>query len=225
MTVESTIPFNKQINVEEKIICAAAYDVAEKCSMRRDGGQEELAHNGGEIVRHPTIDGLIRGGENHILTAGSITCYWQLSNDVTDDHYENWKAYMEGYVPDIEISRNENNKIKMFWECQYGQDTFRELPLKWVLPADWAAMELSKGSDLLCIIRADDDPQSWSIDYRDITGEQTIEKEGGECFVIFSQRVSRGDRTLQRGNPYRLTSQSIQVNATQDTKVIRIYRD
>ena len=83
----------------------------------------------------------------------------------------------------------------------------------------------SEGSNLLCFIRIDDEPEAWTVEYRDITDNATINKQGGLCYVIFSTAVSVNGNLLVPAKAYKVTSDTLDVTVSENTKVVRMYRD
>ena len=113
----------------------------------------------------------------------------------------------------------------MFYNISYTQDSFRELPAKYAPLSDKSKMMFSEGSDLICFLRIDSEPETWTVEYRDITDKATINKQGGLCYVIFSTAVSIGGKLLVPAKAYKVTSDTLDVTVSENTKVVRMYRD
>jgi hypothetical protein len=89
MSLTSDIEFSHHGNYDEKISVSAAVNQPAGRHMTRTS-TTEIGHNNEQLVPHPTIDGLIRSGENHLLVEGSITVEWDLVDDFTDQQRSNF---------------------------------------------------------------------------------------------------------------------------------------
>ena len=70
MTVSSDILFSINNTYDDKLMVSAAVDQPAGSYIARSA-ISDIPHNNGLLVPHPTIEGLIRSGENHYLTEGS----------------------------------------------------------------------------------------------------------------------------------------------------------
>ena len=225
MAVLSDIKFGDNANTDDTLLVSAAFDIHEGGFMSRDSVLE-IGHNGGDIIYHPTISGLIRGGENHLMTKGRIRIVYNLHDSVTAEQIQNYITYITADQPNARaIHEPVSNSIHVFYNISYTQDSFRELPAKHAPLSDKSKMMFSEGSDLICFLRIDDEPEAWTVEYRDITDTATINKQGGLCYVIFSTSVSVGGKLLAPAKAYKVTSDTLDVTVSENTKVVRMYRD
>ena len=93
MSLTSDIEFSHHGTYDEKIAVSAAVNQPAGRHMTRTS-MTEIGHNDGQVVPHPTIDGLIRSGENHLLTEGSVSLSWELNESVTDAQRANFEAWV-----------------------------------------------------------------------------------------------------------------------------------
>jgi len=225
MAIQSDIKFSSNENTDDKLLVSAAFNIHEGGYMSRDDVLE-IGHNNGEIVYHPTISGLIRSGENHLLTKGRIRIVYDLHDSVTEEQIQNYITYAIANQPNVRaIHEPVSNSIHVFYNISYTQDTFRELPAKYAPLADTSKFMVSEGSDLICFLRIDGEPEAWTVEYRDITDNATINKQGGLCYVIFSTAVSVNGNLLVPAKAYKITSDTLDVTVSENTKVVRMYRD
>ena len=225
MTVKTNIVFSTNENTDNKLLVSGAFDMREGDFIGRDT-MYEMPHNGGEVVYHPTISGLIRGGENHLMTKGRIRLVYTLDDSVTIEDRQNYIDYITADQPNVRaIHEPVSNSIHVFYNISYNQDSFRELPAKYAPVSPKNHTTFSEGSNLLCFIRIDDEPEAWTVEYRDITDNATINKQGGLCYVIFSTAVSVNGNLLVPAKAYKVTSDTLDVTVSENTKVVRMYRD
>jgi len=225
MAIQTDIKFGDNENTDNTLLVSAAFNIHEGGYMSRDSVLE-IGHNNGDVVYHPTISGLIRSGENHLLTKGRIRIVYDLHDSVTEEQIQNYITYAIANQPNVRaIHEPVSNSIHVFYNISYTQDTFRELPAKYGPLSDTSKMMLSEGSDLLCFLRIDGEPEAWTVEYRDITDKATINKQGGLCYVIFSTAVSVGGKLLVPAKAYKVTSDTLDVTVSENTKVVRMYRD
>lgn len=225
MTITSNINFESNINTDDIILVAAAFNIEKGQYMSRDNILE-IPHNGTQIIYHPTISGLIRSGENHIMTKGRIRMVFTLTEEMTKEEIENYIEYIEtDLVNGKAVYVEAAHELHVFYNASYSQETFREFPVKYAPIAVKAKMIFHEGSDLFCCLRIDGEPEAWTVEYRDITDMATIDKKGNLCYIIFSTDVSSGDKSLSRAKAYKLTSDTIDITVSENTKVVRMYRD
>ena len=225
MAIQTDIKFDSSENTDNTLLVTAAFNIQEGGYMSRDSVLE-IGHNGGEVVYHPTLSGLIRSGENHLMTKGRIRIIYDLDDSVTPEQIENYITYITADQPNARaIHEPVSNSINVFYDISYTQDSFRELPAKYAPLSDKSKMMFSEGSDLICFLRIDDEPEAWTVEYRDITDTATINKQGGLCYVIFSTAVSIGGKLLVPAKAYKVTSDTLDVTVSENTKVVKMYRD
>lgn len=225
MPIKSDITFAANENTDNKVFVSFASGIQEGGYMSRDSVLE-IPHNGGEVVYHPTFSGLIRVGDNHLMTKGRIRIVYKLVDTVTAEQIQNYITYITADQPNARaIHEPVSNSIHVFYNISYTQDSFRELPAKYAPLSDEVKMTFSEGSDLMCFLRIDDDPSAWTVEYRDITNTATINKQGELCYVIFSTAVTVGGNVLTPGKAYKVTSATLDVTVSENTKVVRMYHD
>ena len=225
MGIESDIKFSSNENTDDTLLVSAAFDIHEGGFMSRDSVLE-IGHNGGDIIYHPTISGLIRSGENHLMTKGRIRIVYDLHDSVTAEQIQNYITYITADQPNARaIHEPVSKSIHVFYNISYTQDSFRELPAKYAPLSDKSKMMFTEGSDLICFLRIDGEPEAWTVEYRDITDKATINKQGGLCYVIFSTAVSIDGKLLVPAKAYKVTSNTLDVTVSENTKVVRMYRD
>jgi len=225
MTVESTITFETPENTDNIILVAAAFNIQKGQFMSRDDARD-IPHNKTKIINHPTISGLIKTGENHLMTKGRIRMIFTLDKDITTEQIQNYITYIESdLINGKAIYVEAANELHVFYTAIYAQETFREFSVKYAPLSTKAKMIFHEGSDLLCCLRIDGEPEAWTTEYRDITNTATIDKKGNLCYVVFSTDVSSGNKSLSRGKAYKLTSDTIDITVSENTKVVRMYRD
>jgi len=225
MTIKTDITFGSNENTDNKLLVSSAFDIQEGGYMSRESVLE-ISHNGGEVVYHPTISGLIRGGNHHLMTKGRIRIVYKLVDTVTTEQIQNYITHTLADQPNVRaIHEPVSNSIHVFYNVSYTQDSFRELPAKYGPLSNESKMTFSEGSDLMCFLRIDDDPSAWTVEYRDITNTATINKQGELCYVIFSTAVTVGGNVLTPGKAYKVTSETLDVAVSENTKVVRMYRD
>lgn len=225
MSIDSNITFNQSVNIDNKIMVTPAFNIQEGQYMSRTS-MLEIAHNRGNVIHHPTISGLIRSAQTHLMTKGSIRIIHKLHPDVTPEELQNIITYYEAVLPNVIVKHEPKfNSLHIFYRTSYTQESFIGIPPQYSPLADESKMTFSEGSNLICFLRIDDDPDAWTVEYRDITSTATINKQGSLCYVIFSTDVTVGDKTLIAAKPYKMTSDSLDVTVSENTKVVRLYLD
>jgi hypothetical protein len=223
--IQTDIKFGPNENTDNKLLVSAAFNIHEGGYMSRDDILE-IGHNDGEIVYHPTSSGLIRSGENHLLTKGNIQLVYNLNNSLTEEQIQNYITYVYNDEPNASVVYDsENNLINLFYNTSYTQNSFKQLPAKYAPLSDTSKFIVSEGSDVLCFLRIDGEPEAWTVEYRDITETTTLNKQGNLCYFIFSTAVSINDNLLIPAKAYRIISDNLEVVVSENTKVIRMYRD
>ena len=231
MTVSSDIVFSINNTYDDKLMVSAAVDQPAGSYIARSA-ISDIPHNNGLLVPHPTIEGLIRSGENHFLTEGSWTHEYDCIDGYTAEqraNFEAWVASNDEGVRDQTGSTvtydSVNNKYTVAYTCEFGSTSWRQIPTKWAPHPTAAKFTLGENSTVLCVLRIDDDPYAWTLQYKDIPSgtTSTIDKAGTTCYVIFSKDVTKDGTTLNAFQAYTLDSASFDVNAANDTKVFRFY--
>ena len=167
MTITSDIDFNSNINTDNAVLVAAAFNIKKGQFIGRDDIRE-IAHNKSQVIPHPTIPGLIKGGENNIMTKGRIRIVYKLDEDITEEEIKNYIQYVEAdLVNSKAIYVEAAHELHVFYTAVYTQKTFKEFPVKYQPIANKATMLFSEGSDLFCCLRIDGEPESWTVEYRD----------------------------------------------------------
>ena len=233
MTLASDIDFSHHGNYDGKIAVSAAVNQPAGRHMTRTS-TTEIGHNNEQLVPHPTIDGLIRSGENHLLVEGSITVEWDLVDDFTDQQRSNfgsWYTSNDEGMPDT-VGTNltydsTTNKLTAVYTCEFSQTSWRQLPAKWSPNSNSAKMVLGDNSSIMCFLRIDGEPEAWTVKYKDVLSgtTSTIDKAGTTCYVIFSKEVTKDGVTLNAFQAYSMVSSSMDISASNNTKVVRLHRD
>ena len=232
MSLTSDIEFSHHGNYDEKISVSAAVNQPAGRHMTRTS-MTEIGHNDGQVVPHPTIDGLIRSGENHLLTEGSVSLSWELNESVTDAqraNFESWVASNDEGMRDSAGSTltydSTNNRYTLTYTCEFGNTSWRQLPCKWSPQSDTAALTLGADSSLMCFFRIDGEPEEWTVRIKDAPSgtTSTIDKAGNTCYVIFSKDVTKDGVTLNAFQAYSVTSSSFDISSANDTKIVRLHR-
>lgn len=234
MTVSTDLGFSNHGLYDDRIQVSVAIDQPDGRHMTRTA-ISDIVHNDGSEVPHPTIAGLIKSGENHLLVKGACTIEYELHSSVTAQHranYEAWVASNDEGVRDTTGSTvtydSANNKYDIAYTVEFSTTDWRQLPGLYGPKADTSKLAMSGASStLLCFTRMDGEPDEWTVQYRDIgTGvTASLAKAGTHCYMIFSEDVTKGSQTLDAFVAYKITSSSIDITATNNTKVVRLYRD
>ena len=227
MTISTNMTFSGGVNTDNRLTLTVS-DATVAGAYFESNDNADIAHNDGIVVTHPTISGLQRTGENHILTEGGITVVWTLSDSITQTQINNFLTWVATDKPEATVSHDSTaGTITLTYTVEHGQTSFRDLPIKYGPLRDSGRMTFTTGSKLACFLRTDGSPDDWTIDYRDIaaSGSATIDKEGTHCYVFFSEPVTVGGTTLNAYEFYKITSASITAAASSATKVVRCYRD
>lgn len=233
MSLTSDMEFSHHGTYDEKIAVSAAVNQPAGRHMTRTS-ITEIGHNNEQLVPHPTIDGLIRSGENHLLVEGSITIEWDLVDDFTDQQRSNFGSWftsndegMQDTVGTTLAYDSITNKLTAVYTCEFSQTSWRQIPGKWAPKSDSAKMILGDNSSIMCFLRIDGEPDEWTVKYKDVPSgtTSTIDKAGTICYVIFSKDVTKDGVTLNAFQAYSMTSSSFDVSASDNTKVVRLHRD
>jgi hypothetical protein len=232
MSLTTDINFTLGGQYDGRISVAAAVNQPADVYMTRTS-VTEIGHNDEQVVPHPTIDGLIRSGENHLLIEGSINCWWDLNESVTDTQRANFEAWFASNDEGTRDSTGStltydstNNRYTMNYTCEFGNTSWRQLPCKWSPQSDTAGLTLGANSSLLCFLRIDGEPDAWTVRIKDAPSgtTSTIDKAGNICYVIFSKDVTKDGVTLNAFQAYSVTSSSFDISAANDTKIVRLHR-
>ena len=232
MTLTTDMDFSIHENYDEKILVSAAINQPAGRHMTRTS-VTEIGHNDEQVVPHPTIDGLIRGGEHHLLIEGSISCWWELNESVTDAQRANFEAWVASNDEGMRDSAGStltydstNNRYTLAYTCEFGNTNWRQLPCKWSPQSDTAGFTLGADSSLMCFFRIDGEPEEWTVRVKDAPSgtTSTIDKAGNTCYVIFSKDVTKDGVTLNAFQAYSVTSSSFDISAANDTKIVRLHR-
>ena len=234
MTLSTDLNFTNSGAYDDRIQVAAAVDQPSGRHMTRTA-ISDIVHNDGSEVSHPTIAGLIKSGENHLLVKGACTIEYDLHSSVTAQHRANYEAWVasndEGMADTVGSTvtyDSTNNKYDITYTVEFGAADWRQLPGLYSPKSDSAKIATAGASStLLCFTRIDGEPNEWTIQYRDVGAGVTssLAKAGTHCYMIFSEDVTKGSQTLDAFVAYKITSSSIDITATNNTKVVRLYRD
>jgi hypothetical protein len=224
MPVGCNINFTVHENSDDKIYVSAAFDIQADGFFSRDS-MYEIPHSQGKINYHPSVPSLIRTGQNHFITKGSHRIVYTLDESLTEKQIEDTVKYMSESDPSASVVYEPvTNEIHFSYEVTHDQKEFRPPLWQYAPLSPKAVMTFSEGSDLLCVLRIDDTPNDWTVEYKDITDKATVENKGSLCYVVFSTDVSVDGKSLSANKAYKLTSDLIEVTVTENTKVIRLYR-
>lgn len=233
--IDSNMNFEPIQVIDNCLTLAVAKNIQEGGYFSREN-KEVLAHNNGKIIPHPVHQFLMRSSENHMLTKGSCKITYTINSKNMENIIEEYKMYLEETVPDAEIAIGLNNVISS-WSVSFSENEWTELKGKYAPLSEQAEIKVSEGSEFVCFLRVDNEPEKWTIRYKDIMANTptTIEKEGENCYIFFTNDITKQgqnidgviqeDVSLESYKYYKLTSGDIQVIANQDTKVVRLSRD
>lgn len=227
MTVSTNMTFAGGVNTDNRLTLTVSDATAAGAYFESDDNAD-IAHNDGVTITHPTLSGLQRTGENHILTEGGVSVVWTLSDSITTAQINNFLTWVATDKPEATVTHDSAaGTITLDYTVEFGQTSFRDLPLKYGPLRDSGRMTFTTGSRLACFLRTDGSPDDWTIDCRDISagGSASITKQGAHCYAFFSEPVTVGGNTLNAYEFYKITSASISAAAASDTKVVRCYRD
>lgn len=223
--IRCTIDFSDLKVYDNKVTLNYAENIPEGRYWLREG-IEELPHNDEQKVLHPEHDWLMRSGENNMMTEGSVTITWDL-DDISTYPIGNFIEYVYADTTGNVITI-EGNTIKLVATTSFDILEWSDLPAKWTpSSATNAKMTFHEGAELACFLRIDEEPNEWTVKYRDIPEDTTLtlEKEGNICYMFFSKEVTKGDVTLNKYQFYKITSNDITIHAPENTKVVRLHRD
>ncbi len=228
MSLDSNMSFTPMINIDGKVTLSVALDCDEGDYFERSDARD-IAHNAGEIVYHSAEKNLIRNGENHMLMEGSCRITFQDINNESGDFDQVVSDYQDWLAADTPNATAYTVRQDILVEYEVSYDQLHWSTLKGSISpvSDKARIDVSAGSAFACFMRVDDEPEAWTVRFKDIPAgtESVIDKQGNNCYVFFSQDVTKDGVTLEAYHYYKLSSGDITVVAESDTKVIRLYRD
>lgn len=227
MTISTNISFGNGVNTDNRLMLTVSDATAAGAYFQSDDNAD-ISHNDGIVVPHPTVSGLQRTGENHILTEGSIAIVWTLDENITQQQVDNFLAWIASDKPEATATHDSAaNTVTVTYTVEFGQDSFRNLPVRYGPLRESGRMTFAEGSKLACFLRIDGEPDAWTVEYRDIGAGASadISKAGNHCYAFFSQPVTVAGTTLNAYEFYSITSELITATASSDTKVVRCYRD
>ena len=233
MSIETDFVFTHQVTYDDTIVVGVAENQPAGRFMSRTDQAADITHNYGQLVPHPTMAGLYKTGENHILTQGSCKLEFVLDPSVSAETIDNYEAWFngEGQISTIGAELTfvpEEAKYVLTYTTEFSQTAWRQIPMIWAPLSTFASVStVGDSSTLICFQRIDGNPAAWTIRYRDITAGSTasLEKTGATCYMIFSEDVTKGSQTLSAFKAYKVTSDTLNISAANDTKVIRLSRD
>lgn len=219
------LSFNENKVVEGHLTYAVATNIPEGGYFRREGGFEYMAHNNGQKVYHPTYEGLIKSSQNHFLLNGGCTITYTF-NEPNSTHVANYIEYLysEG-VSNVNFEFIEN-KLVVRYLAEYNNKEWDVFPVSYSPDAYQAEIEFDEGSDLLCVFRLTDSNE-WTLRYKDCkAGEITsIDKAGDICYIFFGGNATKNGSTLTKYKFYKITSDSFDITANEDMRILRLHRD
>lgn len=234
MTITTDMDFSVHGAYDDRIVIGVAVDNPAGRHMTRDS-QNDVAHNEGQEVPHPSLPGVLRSGEHHILVKGGCSIVSDLNADVTPEQVQGYLGHFES---NDEGMRDANGAVTSYnatdhqltisYDVEFGQSNWRVLPMLWVPKTDVGSINFTAESNtLLCFTRVDGEPSAWTVRYRDVQAGQSADlaKDGSICYMIFSEPVTAGSQTLDAFVAYKISSDSINISAANDTKVLRLHRD
>ena len=227
MTISTNISFGNGVNTDNRLMLTVS-DATTAGAYFQSDDNADISHNDGIVVPHPTISGLQRTGENHLLTEGSIAIVWTLDENITQQQVDNFLSWVAADKPEATAAHDSAaNTVTVTYTVEFGQDSFRDLPIRFGPLRESGRMTFAEGSKLACFLRIDGEPDAWTIEYRDIAAGASadISKAGNHCYVFFSQPVAVAGTTLNAYEFYSITSELITAAASSNTKVVRCYRD
>lgn len=234
MTITTDMEFSVHGAYDDRIVIGVAVNNPAGRHMTRDS-QNDVAHNEGQEVPHPSLPGVLKSGEHHILVKGGCSIVSDLNAAVTAEQVQ---GYLDHFESNDENMRDANGAVLSYnatdhqltvsYDVEFGQPNWRVLPMLWVPKTDVGSINFTgESNSLLCFTRVDGEPSAWTIRYRDVQAGQSADlaKDGNICYMIFSEPVTVGSQTLDAFVAYKITSSSISISATNDTKVVRLHRD
>jgi len=189
-------------------------------------GFEDLIHADGKEY-HPTFNKLVKGSQNFYLLKGSVTQYAYFNADDVEavEQYRQYVDQEEYGETSIEVN---NNQLITVTSVNYDFTDWKNPPGKYHIEAEELYLETSQeNSSPICVIRLEEDVDAWITELVDIRKgkSKVITKEGNHCYVVFGGSVNKGGIEIESFKMFKLTSDSIEVVANEDTRVFRTYRD
>ena len=164
-----------------------------------------------------------------MLMEGSCRITFQDINNESGDFDQVVSDYQDWLAADTPNATAYTVRQDILVEYEVSYDQLHWSTLKGSISpvSDKARIDVSAGSAFACFMRVDDEPEAWTVRFKDIPAgtESVIDKQGNNCYVFFSQDVTKDGVTLEAYHYYKLSSGDITVVAESDTKVIRLYRD
>lgn len=197
-------------------------------------GTEEAVYS--KLKPHPFLKHVKQGAGNHMIMKGAVKQIytWTEEENITQKQLDQFWNYMRSNSVGINVSLVESNAVarRLVIEASFENDSnsWLSYPLPYVLDTTTSRMEVTQtGTDLICYVFSDNDPDSWTKEHCNIAPGETfkVNKEGNEyCYVIFGEDVHKGTQVLEALKPYRITSNSIRVtNKTGNScKIFRVYK-
>lgn len=234
MTITTDMDFSVHGAYDDRIVIGVAVDNPAGRHMTRDS-QNDVTHSNGQELPHPSLPGVLKSGENHLLVKGSCSIVSDLNAAVTAeqvqgylDHFESNDEGMRDAIGGVVSYNATDHQMNFSYDVEFGQPNWRVLPMLWVPKTDVGAINFTGESNtLICFTRADGEPSAWTVRYRDIQAGQSADlaKDGNICYMIFSEPVTINSQTLDAFVAYKISSNSVIISAANDTKVIRLHRD
>ena len=230
----TNMPFGNTHNIENEIVvCSVRNAPAGAFWDRPKADAHLLPHNNGQVITHPDMPFLMRSYQSHTLTKGSITMRWEWQDDdpLSNQDIERYVEFLNEELPE------DDNPVVVDWAAKTvtvvasvngNKETFSPIRPSHTLNYSSARIELSAGSDLVCVLRTSADSDDWQTLYRDVQAGETvtIPKEGEKSYVIFgSDDVTKDGTTLEYLKPYKISGDSVEVTCPSFTKIIRVHKN
>jgi hypothetical protein len=227
MTITTDIKFHGNAKVlDDKLAFHPAINMKKGNYFAREG-YSDFAHSEGKQY-HPKYNKLTLGSQNMYLVKGSVTQYNYLEEPIDMTAVTQYADYLlenESGRYELELI---DNRLEYKTRVDYSLTEWTDPPAIYNIECEKNMLEVQEDdSAFLCVIRLDEDYDAWIPKLRDVkAGESlTIEKEGEHCYVVFSSEVEKEGTNLEAFKMYKLSSDSMVITATEDTRIFRTYRD
>jgi len=223
--ITTNLTFGTPTIVDESLTLVVASNTPEGGYYLFDS-VEDIIHNDGQEILHPTYSALGQFGQSAILTEGAITLTYTLNPETKDEAIEQYLEYISDIAPNASFSYTDTELVASY-DVEFTQTTWSIFKDTYYPRSTSIRLDLKEGSELACFLRVDGSPEAWTVEYKDILPNTltTIEKEGENCYIFFSKEVTKDSTTLSSYSYYKLTSGDIEVTSTEPCKAIRLYRD
>lgn len=223
MTIASDIKFSGNQKILDNIL---AFDYAlnvPKGAYFARNNFDEVAHTE-EKIYHPKYNKLVKGTSSLFLTNGAVKISCQFENEIDMDVVSQFSQYITN---DTDIPYQlvlEGDTLTYSFTHEYSFSNWQDPPTTYVPDLDNSYVEFqSESSNIFCVLRLDEDPQSWTPQLINIKSGDTlnITKEGSKCYVVFGGSVN----SLESHKMYELTSDVLEATANEDVVAFRIFKN